>query len=72
MSANVITPSLLFVVNKSVSSGQFPSVWKEAKVKPLFKAGSKEDINSYRPISVLPTLAKLKNWVEKPNFSIFE
>ena len=39
-SANVITPSLLFIVNKSISSGQFPSAWKEAKIKPLFKSGS--------------------------------
>ena len=55
MSANVIPPSFLFIVNKSISSGQFPSVWKEAEVKPLFKSGSKEDINNNRPISVLPT-----------------
>ena len=66
MSANVITPSLLFIVNKSISSGQFPSAWKEATVKPLFKSGSKDDINNYRPISILPTISKLiEKWVEK-------
>ena len=59
MSANVITPCLLFIVNKSISSGQFPSVWKEAKVKPLFKSGSKEDVNKYRPTSILSTFLKL-------------
>ena len=65
-SANVITPSLLFIVNKSISSGQFPSAWKEAKVKPLFKSGSKDDINNNRPISILPTISKLiEKWVEK-------
>ena len=71
MSANIIAPSILFIVNKSITSGKFPSVWKEAKVKPLFKAGSKEDVNNYRPISILPTLSKLiEKWVES-QFSIF-
>ena len=56
----------MFIVNKSISSGQFPSAWKEAKVKPLFKSGSKDDINNYRPISILPTISKLiEKWVEK-------
>ena len=66
MSANVITPSILFIVNKSISLNQFPNIWKEAKVKPLFKSGSKDDINNYRPISILPTISKLiEKWVEK-------
>ena len=66
MSANVITPSILFIVNKSISFNQFPTTWKEAKVKPLFKSGSKDDINNYRPISILPTISKLiEKWVEK-------
>ena len=65
MSANIIAPSILFIVNKSITSGKFPSVWKEAKVKPLFKAGSNEDVNNYKPISILPTLSKLiEKWVE--------
>ena len=56
----------MFIVNKSISSGQFPSAWKEAKVNPLFKSGSKDDINNYRPISILPTISKLnEKWVEK-------
>ena len=66
MSANVITPSILFIVNKSISLNQFPNIWKEAKVKPLFNSGSKDDINNYRPISILPTISKLiEKWVEK-------
>ena len=55
LTADVITPSLLYIVNKSISTGKFPSVWKEEKVKPLFKTGNKEDVNNYRPISILPT-----------------
>ena len=44
---------------------------EEAKVKTLFTAGSKEDVNNYRPISILPTLSKLiEKWVES-QFSKF-
>ena len=38
LSANVITPSHTFIVYKSIISGEFPSSWKEAKIKPLFKS----------------------------------
>ena len=47
-------------------SGEFPSLWKEAKAKPLFKAGAKDDVNNYIPISILPTLSKIiEKWVNK-------
>ena len=71
MSTDIIAPRLLFIDNKSITSGKFPSAWKKAKVKPLYKAGSKEDVNNYRPISILPTLSKLiEKWVES-QFSQF-
>ena len=64
MSTDIIAPSLLFIGNKSITSGKFPSLWKEAKVKPLYKADSKEDVNNYGPISILQTLSKLiEKWV---------
>ena len=59
LSANTITPSLTFIVNKRIMTGEFPNLWKEAKVKPLYKAGAKDDLNNYRPISILPTMSKL-------------
>ena len=66
LSANVLAPSLLFIVNKSLITGKFPCSWKEAKLKPLFKTGAKDDVkNNYRPISILPTVSKLiEKWVE--------
>ena len=38
--------------------GTFPDACKIAKVKPLFKKGSKMDSSNYRPISLLLLLSK--------------
>ena len=49
----------------SLITGKFPCSWKEAKVKPLFKTGAKDDKNNYRPVSILPTVSKLiEKWIE--------
>ena len=39
--------------------GSFPDACKIAKVKPLFKKGSKTDSSNYRPISLMPLLSKV-------------
>ena len=46
-------------VNLSMTLGSFPDACKIAKVKPLFKKGSKTDPSNYRPISLLPLLPKV-------------
>ena len=71
ISANIIAPSLVHIVNKSIISGSFPSMWKEAKVKPLFKLGDKDDINDYGPISFIPTISKLFEKCVDFHFSMF-
>ena len=39
-------------------------MWKHARVSPVFKTGSKDEVNYYRPTSVLPTLSKLiEKWI---------
>ena len=42
-----------------MQQGIFPDIYKVAQVIPLFKGGDKEDMNCYRPISLLPALGKL-------------
>ena len=59
IAANVVAPSLTGIFNQSLVTGIFPSDWKMAKVSPIFKNGSKSDLNNYRPISVIPTVAKI-------------
>ena len=56
---DVITPSLTALFNESLQTRSFPSIWKTAKVIPLFKEGDKKNASNYRSISILPTLSKL-------------
>ena len=57
-SAAVIAPSIAILINKSIDTGIFPSLLKQAKVFPIFKGGDKSDPCNYRPISILPTVSK--------------
>ncbi len=66
VASHSITPSITYVVNRSLTSGVFPKTWKQAKVHPIFKNGAKDEANNYRPISILPTLSKvIEKWVQK-------
>ena len=58
-SASVIADSLTLLFNRSLDSGNFPSLWKYSKVSALFKSGDRCDPNNYRPISILPTISKI-------------
>ena len=55
----VIAPHLLNVINASIVSGELPREWKVATVVPIFKSGCANDVNNYRPVSIIPTVAKL-------------
>ena len=55
---NYVTP-LTHIINLSIAQGYFPDEWKLAKVIPIFKDGDPQDIQNYRPISVLPFLSKV-------------
>ena len=59
LSANVIAPSLVSIINISILNGQFPDILKEAKIFPVHKGGVKSDPSNYRPISILPIISKL-------------
>ncbi len=46
------------LINKSINSGVFPEVYKLAEVIPIHKTKDRENLNNYRPISLLPTISK--------------
>ena len=55
----VISESLCDIFNLSIATGCFPDSWKIARVAPIFKSGQTNDRSNYRPISVLPVLARV-------------
>ena len=58
-SAETVSPSLLTIINISISTGQFPDALKVAKIIPIHKSGQQNEPSNYRPISILSTLSKI-------------
>ena len=59
LAAPYIVGEITFICNHSINNSIFPTKWKEAKVTPLHKSGPHDDVNNYRPISILPILSKV-------------
>ena len=57
--ADIVAIPLCRIINLSFSKGIFPELLKTAKVIALFKSGSTEDLNNYRPISLLSIFDKI-------------
>ena len=56
---NAIVPILTFLVNKCFEKGTFPKCLEKAVVFPIHKCGNAYKAQKYRPISLLPTIAKI-------------
>jgi len=54
-----LLPCLVYMINLSLKSGEFPQKLKEARVIPLHKSGSKTDLTNWRPISLLSVFSKM-------------
>ena len=61
ISKDVIALSLAIFFNTSLSSGQFPSLFKIANITPILKStqGPRDCPSNYRPVSLTSILAKL-------------
>ena len=57
--ADLICIPICNIFNQSIGQGIFPNDWKCARVAPLFKAGDRNDVNNYRPISLISVVAKV-------------
>lgn len=72
-SKSVLVPILSHIFNLCITTGSFPSVFKIALIHPIHKAGDRNCINNYRPISVLTTLSKiLEKLINKRLLSFLE
>ena len=47
------------IFQRSLSSGIFPTKWKQSVLFPIYKSGNRNDINNYRGISLLCILGKI-------------
>lgn len=57
--ADILCAPLCHICNSALATGIFPASMKIAKVVVLHKGGSFNDLNNYRPISVLPLFSKV-------------
>lgn len=56
---NHLLPHISHIINFSLSSGCFPSLWKKANVVPIPKKSVTSELKDFRPISILPFLSKV-------------
>ena len=49
---------LTHIINLSLSTGVFPTQWKNARIVAVHKSGSKSSLDNCMPISILPVLSK--------------
>ena len=54
-----ICKPLSILINKSMENGQFPNNLKIAKIVPIYKSKAKDELNNYRPISLLSSISKV-------------
>ena len=57
--APAISSSLTHIFNTMIIKGIFPDDLKKARVIPIFKDDKRNNPNNYRPISVLPVVARI-------------
>ena len=55
----VIAPTLTNLINASLKDQKYPDCLKITKIIPIFKSGNNQDLNNYRPISLLSSFNKV-------------
>jgi len=63
-----IIPLFTRIINCSISSGLFPSIWNSGKIIPVHKNGSKTSLSNYRPICISSVMGKVVETVIRSKF----
>ena len=69
--APIIVEPLTYVINKCFVEGYFPEQLKISKILPLHKKGSSSDAGNFRPIAIIPVLAKIFEKILKERLVAF-
>lgn len=56
--ASTLAAPLTEIFNESLATGIFPDAWKRSSVTPIFKKGARSNVENYRCIAKLQTIAK--------------
>lgn len=56
---NELVKPLKIIFEKSMLSGKIPKDWKTANVVPIFKKGSRKQLQNYRPVSLTSLVGKI-------------
>jgi hypothetical protein len=59
LSCSYICSPLTKLCNVTLSTGIFPDYLKYSEIKPFYKSGNKDRMDSYKPVSILPSLSKI-------------
>ena len=62
-----LSDPVAILMNISIKQGVIPNDWKNARITPIFKKGSRKLAENYRPISLTAVLCKLmESFIRKP------
>ena len=74
VSFNIVSPFLLKLYNRLFLNGEYPRLWGEGIIVPIFKGGNQDEAGNYRGITLINILGKiysqillnrLNKWAEK-------
>lgn len=54
-----VVPIISHLANLCFRTGIFPNKLKQSIIIPIYKGGDRDDVNNYRPISILPAISKI-------------
>ena len=57
--AHELAPSITHLVNVILETSTIPNDFKIGRISAIYKSGGKNQLNNYRPITVLPILSKI-------------
>jgi hypothetical protein len=58
--ASTVIESMTFICNLFLTTGTFAERCKLAVVRPIYMKGNQTEMNNYRPVSLLPSLYKIR------------